>query len=71
MKLVIFAPIIATLALLTPTLAFADTADYWYGYRIGQEDSRARVYDIGSSCDSVPNGDWSHCAAGYHDGFYM
>lgn len=45
------------------------TADYWYGYRIGQEDGRSGVFDIGDSCNNTPEHNWSHCAAGYTDGY--
>jgi hypothetical protein len=49
--------------------AAGHTADYWFGYKIGQEDGRAGVFDIGSSCDSAPNHNFEHCAAGYSEGY--
>jgi hypothetical protein len=45
------------------------TADYNFGYKIGQQDGRAGVFDIGSSCDSAPQHNFSHCSAGYTDGY--
>jgi hypothetical protein len=45
------------------------TADYWFGYKIGQEDGRPGVFDIGSSCDHAPDHNFSNCSAGYTDGY--
>src|SRR5437899_10254295 len=70
MKLVILDPIIEVLALITPTLAFAHTADYSNGYNVGKQDSRGGAYEPGDACDVAGVQNIDHCIAGYHDGFY-
>jgi len=47
--------------------SLAHTADYLYGYKIGQTDAKqSGVFDVGDSCDGHV---FKNCSAGYSDGF--
>lgn len=70
MKLVILAPIIVALALITPTLAFAHTAAYWSGFNQEKRDLQnggpEPPTDMCQSADFAGK-DLDNCIAGAND----
>jgi hypothetical protein len=57
-----------------PNIAFAHSANYWYGYNICKQDGNGGIYEPGDACQNaladgkITNSD--HCDSGYYDGFY-